>query len=189
MCPARSPATSSSPTPTLPRSTRTVGSARATSVSSTTTAYLRIVGRSKELIISGGFNVYPREIEDVLRDHPSVRDVAVVGTPSDEWGEIVTAFIETDDETLDTEALSSWAASRLVRYKQPRHLPSRRGTSSQQARQGGARRTRHARVLNSRAAPGSRRPPFHEAARTAHRSGPNEGQCGPRVASRDLRRR
>jgi malonyl-CoA/methylmalonyl-CoA synthetase len=82
--------------------------------------YLRIVGRSKELIISGGFNVYPREVEDVLRDHPSVRDVAVVGTPSAEWGEIVTAFVETDDETLDTEALSSWAASRLVRYKQPR---------------------------------------------------------------------
>ena len=49
-----------------------------------------------------------------------MHDVAVVGTPSAEWGEIVTAFIETDDETLDTEAISSWAASRLVRYKQPR---------------------------------------------------------------------
>ncbi len=82
--------------------------------------YLRIVGRSKELIISGGFNVYPREIEDVLRDHPSVRDVAVVGTPSAEWGEIVTAFVESDDDVLDVDALSAWAASRLVPYKRPR---------------------------------------------------------------------
>ncbi|MET0909994.1 MAG: AMP-binding protein [Ilumatobacteraceae bacterium] len=82
--------------------------------------YLRIVGRSKELIISGGFNVFPREVEDVLRDHPSVRDVAVVGTPSAEWGEIVTAYIETDDTELDVEAVSAWAAARLVGYKQPR---------------------------------------------------------------------
>jgi malonyl-CoA/methylmalonyl-CoA synthetase len=82
--------------------------------------YLRIVGRSKELIISGGFNVFPREIEDVLRDHPSVRDVAVVGTPSEEWGEIVTAYVETDDEDLDVAGLSAWAAARLVGYKQPR---------------------------------------------------------------------
>jgi acyl-CoA synthetase (AMP-forming)/AMP-acid ligase II len=49
-----------------------------------------------------------------------VRDVAVVGTPSAEWGEIVTAFVETDDEVLDVEALTAWAADRLVRYKQPR---------------------------------------------------------------------
>jgi malonyl-CoA/methylmalonyl-CoA synthetase len=82
--------------------------------------YLRIVGRSKDLIITGGYNVYPREIEDVLREHPSVRDVAVVGTPSTEWGEVVTAFVETDDAVLDVEALAAWAATRLVGYKQPR---------------------------------------------------------------------
>ena len=58
--------------------------------------YLSIVGRSKELIISGGFNVYPREVEDVLLQHPSVREVAVIGTPSDEWGETVTAFVVAD---------------------------------------------------------------------------------------------
>jgi acyl-CoA synthetase (AMP-forming)/AMP-acid ligase II len=44
----------------------------------------------------------------------------VVGTPSTEWGEIVTAFVETDDAVLDIEALSAWAATRLIRYKQPR---------------------------------------------------------------------
>ena len=56
--------------------------------------YLAIVGRAKELIITGGYNVYPREIEDVLRAHPAVVDVAVVGTPSAEWGEVVTAYVE-----------------------------------------------------------------------------------------------
>ena len=55
--------------------------------------YLRILGRSKELIISGGLNVYPREVEDVLLSHDGVAEVAVVGTPSEEWGELVTAFI------------------------------------------------------------------------------------------------
>src|SRR6202011_3730974 len=55
--------------------------------------YLVIRGRSKELIISGGFNVYPSEVEEVLAAHPRVAEVAVTGTPSDEWGELVTAWI------------------------------------------------------------------------------------------------
>src|SRR5207248_10251995 len=55
--------------------------------------YVQILGRSKELIITGGLNVYPREVEEVLLAHPDVAEVAVVGTPSDEWGEVVTAFI------------------------------------------------------------------------------------------------
>ena len=55
--------------------------------------YLVIRGRSKELIISGGFNVYPAEVEDVLAAHPGVAEVAVTGTPSTEWGEVVTAWI------------------------------------------------------------------------------------------------
>jgi len=74
--------------------------------------YLLIVGRAKELIISGGYNVYPREVEDVLRTHPSVIDAAVVGTPSAEWGEIVTAYVEATDE-FDPEEVVQEAATRV----------------------------------------------------------------------------
>lgn len=81
--------------------------------------YLRIVGRAKELIISGGYNVYPREVEDVLRSHPSVVDAAVVGTPSEEWGEIVTAYVEATDD-FDSTELVAFAAKQLAPYKKPR---------------------------------------------------------------------
>ncbi len=85
--------------------------------------YLRVVGRAKELIITGGYNVYPREIEDVLRGHPSVLDVAVVGTPSPEWGETVTAYIEAETGTgppFDADAVLAWASDQLAPYKRPR---------------------------------------------------------------------
>ena len=80
--------------------------------------YLHIVGRSKELIISGGFNVFPREVEDVLRAHPAVRDACVVGVPDDEWGERVTAFVVAD--AVSDDELRAWATERLVAYKRPR---------------------------------------------------------------------
>src|SRR6185295_13722104 len=67
--------------------------------------YLSIVGRAKELIISGGFNVYPREVEDVLLAHPAVAEVAVVGEPSDEWGELVVAVVVPAGEPPSEEAL------------------------------------------------------------------------------------
>lgn len=83
--------------------------------------YLSIVGRTKELIISGGFNVYPREVEDVLRSVPGVRDAAVVGTPSAEWGEVVTAYLELADEHVYDEAqLRAIATAELAPYKRPR---------------------------------------------------------------------
>jgi malonyl-CoA/methylmalonyl-CoA synthetase len=81
--------------------------------------YLAIVGRAKELIITGGYNVYPREIEDVLRSHAAVVDVAVVGTPSAEWGEVVTAYVEPGGG-FDAGAVLAWAADRLAPYKRPR---------------------------------------------------------------------
>jgi malonyl-CoA/methylmalonyl-CoA synthetase len=81
--------------------------------------YLSIVGRAKELIITGGYNVYPREIEDVLRTYPSVIDAAVVGTPDDEWGEVVTAYVEAADD-VEVDALVAFAAERLAPYKRPR---------------------------------------------------------------------
>jgi malonyl-CoA/methylmalonyl-CoA synthetase len=84
--------------------------------------YLRILGRSKELIISGGFNVYPREVEEVLFTHPDVAEVAVVGTPSDEWGEVVTAFVVPTGDQPDPDALLAFAAEQLASFKRPRLL-------------------------------------------------------------------
>jgi malonyl-CoA/methylmalonyl-CoA synthetase len=82
--------------------------------------YLRIVGRSRELIITGGFNVYPREVEDVLLSHPRVREAAVVGTPSEEWGEIVTAYVVADHPRPDPADLLELATERLAPFKRPR---------------------------------------------------------------------
>lgn len=83
--------------------------------------YLTLVDRSKDVIISGGTNIYPREIEEVLLTHPSVHAAAVVGRPSSEWGEEVVAFIvpapgaTADPATLDAHLLSS-----LARFKRPK---------------------------------------------------------------------
>jgi len=84
--------------------------------------YLRLRGRTKELIITGGFNVYPREVEEVLRGHPGVADAAVVGAPSPEWGETVVAYVVAADDAgpgLTTD-LDRWCEERLVAYKRPR---------------------------------------------------------------------
>jgi malonyl-CoA/methylmalonyl-CoA synthetase len=82
--------------------------------------YYSILGRRGDLIISGGFNVYPAEVEDVLLRHPSVADVAVVGTPSDEWGEAVTAWVVPAGEGFSEEALLEFASTHLAPYKRPR---------------------------------------------------------------------
>ena len=84
--------------------------------------YLRIEGRSKELIITGGYNVYPREVEELLLRHPAVAEVAVVGTPSEEWGETVTAFVVPAGAPPDPEELLRFAAERLAGFKRPRLL-------------------------------------------------------------------
>lgn len=83
--------------------------------------YLRISGRAKELIISGGYNVYPREVEEAIRLHPDVEEAAVVGTASPEWGESVTAYLVVrKDVPLDD--LRSFLAKELAPYKHPRIL-------------------------------------------------------------------
>ncbi len=84
--------------------------------------YLMIRGRSKELIISGGFNVYPTEVEDVLSGCPGVAEVAVTGTPSDEWGEEVTAWVVADGAAPTVEGLRAHCTGRLAPYKQPRRI-------------------------------------------------------------------
>jgi malonyl-CoA/methylmalonyl-CoA synthetase len=80
--------------------------------------YLRIVGRAKELIISGGENVSPAEVEEVLRRHPGLADAAVVGLPSDRWGEEVVAFVEAD-EGLEAD-LADLALRHLAPHKRPK---------------------------------------------------------------------
>ncbi len=82
---------------------------------------LAIRGRIKELIISGGFNVYPREVELVLEAHPGVADVAVVGLPSEIWGEEVTAFVvPAGTPPPPAEELIAYAEERLAKFKCPR---------------------------------------------------------------------
>lgn len=82
--------------------------------------YLRLRGRAGDLVISGGYNVYPAEVEDVLAAHPGVAEVAVTGTPSDEWGEVVTAWVVPAGSGLDTDELLRFGAERLAPYKRPR---------------------------------------------------------------------
>jgi malonyl-CoA/methylmalonyl-CoA synthetase len=82
--------------------------------------YLVICGRSKELVISGGFNVYPAEVEDAVALHPGVAEVAVTGTPSTEWGEVVTAWVVADGRAPSAEELAAFVEDRLAPYKRPR---------------------------------------------------------------------
>jgi len=86
--------------------------------------YYRILGRlSVDIIKSGGYKLSALEIEDVLREHPAVRDCAVVGLPDDTWGEVVAAAVTTDGPSgLDLDALQAWASDRLSSYKLPRRL-------------------------------------------------------------------
>jgi malonyl-CoA/methylmalonyl-CoA synthetase len=82
--------------------------------------YVTVKGRTKELIISGGYNVYPAEIEQVLGACPGVREAAVTGTPSEEWGEVVTAWLVSEDAPLADEVVLAYAAGHLAPYKRPR---------------------------------------------------------------------
>jgi len=83
--------------------------------------YLRLVGRSKELIITGGFNVHPREVEEALATHPDVREVAVVGRPSEAWGEEVTAIVVAE-RPVSAEQLLAHAGRVLTPYKVPKRI-------------------------------------------------------------------
>jgi len=84
--------------------------------------YCRIEGRLKDMIIRGGENIYPREIEDALFTHPAIADVAVVGVPDDKWGEQVAAFVRpAAGETATETELFAFLRERLAPYKTPRH--------------------------------------------------------------------
>lgn len=82
--------------------------------------HLFITGRIKEMLIIGGENVFPREIEEVLNQHPSVKDSGVVGKPDDLRGELPVAFVEMKEgETFDARALATWCRGKLAGYKIP----------------------------------------------------------------------
>ncbi len=83
--------------------------------------YLYICDRKKDMIISGGVNIYPAEIESVIYQHPGVLDVAVFGIPDDEWGESVYCIVQPKVEgELDLDDLSAFVAARMAGYKRPR---------------------------------------------------------------------
>jgi long-chain acyl-CoA synthetase len=85
--------------------------------------YLYLTDRASNMIISGGVNIYPREIEDVLVGHPAVDDVAVVGTPDADMGERVTAFVQlSPDATAAADELIEWCRARLSHFKCPREV-------------------------------------------------------------------
>ena len=87
--------------------------------------YLQIVGRNKDLIISGGYNIYPKEIEMLLDDQPGVRESAVVGVPHPDFGEAVVAVIVPDGDAPDIAALRAACGRELARYKQPKRYEFR----------------------------------------------------------------
>ncbi|MBR9884100.1 MAG: AMP-binding protein [Oceanospirillales bacterium] len=82
--------------------------------------YLRIVDRSKDMIIVSGFNVYPNEIEDVVTSHPGVVECAAIGIPDPTCGEVVKLVVVRKDDQLDIDSIRSWCRERLTRYKVPK---------------------------------------------------------------------
>jgi len=83
--------------------------------------YFYIVDRKKDLIIRGGYNVYPREVEEVLYEHPKIREAAVLGVPHDEWGEeIGAAVVLHEGEELSSREVGDYVKERIAAYKYPR---------------------------------------------------------------------
>jgi fatty-acyl-CoA synthase len=84
--------------------------------------YCTVEGRLKDMIIRGGENIYPRELEDLLFAHPTVGEVAVVGLPDDKWGEVVAAFVRpAPGEHVDKDELFAYMREHLAPHKTPKH--------------------------------------------------------------------
>jgi acyl-CoA synthetase (AMP-forming)/AMP-acid ligase II len=85
--------------------------------------YLYITDRIKDMIISGGENIYPAEIERVMAEHPAVQDVAVIGVPDERWGEVPKAVVvAAPGATVETEPLLAWCRERLASFKCPKTI-------------------------------------------------------------------
>jgi long-chain acyl-CoA synthetase len=79
--------------------------------------YLTLKDRSKDMVISGGSNIYPREVEEVLQAHPRVREVSVIGRPDPEWGEVIVAYVVGEASAAELDSL---CLSRIARFKRPK---------------------------------------------------------------------
>jgi fatty-acyl-CoA synthase len=85
--------------------------------------YLAVVGRSKDMVIRGGENVYPREVEEFLYSHPEIEDVQVVGVPDPKYGEELLAAVRLKaGATLTEDAVRDYCHGRLAHYKVPRYV-------------------------------------------------------------------
>jgi acyl-CoA synthetase (AMP-forming)/AMP-acid ligase II len=85
--------------------------------------FMYLLDRKKDMIITGGFNVYPKEVEEIVFTHPSVADCAVVGLPDPEWGEAVTAFVAPKaGAALDPDEIVELCRRELAGYKKPRRV-------------------------------------------------------------------
>ena len=99
--------------------------------------FLTLKDRSKDVIISGGSNIYPREVEEVLLLHPALQEVSVVGRPSREWGEEVVAFVVAKPgAALDPAELDRLCLDHIARFKRPKSLLRRDRAAEEQLRQG-----------------------------------------------------
>ena len=87
------------------------------------TGLLRILDRLKEVVIVGGFNVYPAEVENILRPHPAIAEVAIIAIPDERMGEVCGACVVLrEGQRLTLADLSAWARPRMANFKMPRHL-------------------------------------------------------------------
>ncbi len=84
--------------------------------------FLYLTDRSKDVIISGGTNIYPREVEEVLLQHPAIFEVAVIGVPDPEWGENVTAHVVLElGQAATVDELDNWCRQHMAAFKRPKH--------------------------------------------------------------------
>ena len=85
--------------------------------------YLNIVGRIKDMIIRGGENVYPREIEEFLYSHPRIQDVQVIGVPDEKYGEEIMAWVKLrEGQTATAEEIRDYCRGKIAHYKIPRYV-------------------------------------------------------------------
>ena len=84
--------------------------------------YIRITGRIKDLIIRGGENIHPLEVENALLGHPAVAEVSVVGLPDERYGEVVSAFLVRRHEELTTKQIREWVLEKLSSHLVPKYV-------------------------------------------------------------------